>query len=74
MQNIQPFSEFEQKFHSLFKALIDVLTFCLRTPWPASLHSTEVGNFMLTLNTRCAGLDSTNYKIIINNNYQILIN
>lgn len=53
------FNELEQKFHSRFNELRDVRTFCRKTLCPASLHSTDVGNFIFTLNTLWAGFDST---------------
>lgn len=51
-----PSTEYEQKFQSLFTRLIAERTFCLSTPCPASLQSTDVGKSMLTLNTLWAGL------------------
>ena len=51
-----PSYEYEQKFQSLFREFTASRTFFFSTPWPASLHSTDVGKFILILNTRCAGV------------------
>lgn len=61
-----PSNELEQKFQSLFSELTARLTFCFNTSWPASLQSTDVGKFILILNTLCAAVAPT----IINNPLQ----
>lgn len=54
----KPSTEYEQKFQSRLSAFTAFRTFCRKTPWPALLQSTELGNNMLILNTLCADFDA----------------